>query len=65
MREPPKITPLRGEVVRASAGRSLRTVFSIFGVLFADGGRSAIAVRRSGASANCAAQGAAKIASAA
>ncbi len=64
-REPPKITPLCGEVVRASAGGSLRTVFSIFGVLFADGGRSAIAVRRSGAAANCAAQGAAKIASAA
>ena len=75
MREPPKIMPLRGEVVRAAAcggppdermriaglrgaeaaARAvLWTAFSVFGVLFADGGRSAIAVRRKGAAANCA-----------
>ena len=51
MREPPKITPLRGAVVRAAV---LWTVFSAFGVLFADGGRNATAVRRGGAAANCA-----------
>ena len=42
-REPPKITPLRGEVVRAAACYTL----------FADGGRNATAVRRGGAAANC------------
>ena len=31
-----------------------RVVVEVFGLLFADGGRSAIAVRRSGAAANCA-----------
>ena len=38
-----------------------RTAFSIFGMLFADGSRSAIAVRRCGAAANGAAQRAASI----
>ena len=32
-----------------------REVVGVFGLLFADGGRSATAVRRSGAAANCAA----------
>ena len=38
----------------AAARAVLRTAFSFFAVLFADGGRSATAVRRSGATANCA-----------
>ena len=46
------------EFIFGGCGR-LRTTFSVFGVLFADGGRSATAVRRSGAAANCAAQRAA------
>ena len=58
LREPPKIAPLRGAVVRAAASACavLRIAFSVFGMLFADGGRNAPAVRRSGAAANCAVQ---------
>ena len=43
--------PSRAE---AAARTVLRTAFSVFDVLFADGGVNALAVRRSGAAANCA-----------